>query len=412
MSPTSSRKSVPPLAAWKRPCRVATAPVKAPRTWPNSSDSSRFSGMAPQLMAMNGPLARSDAAVDLPGQHLLAGAGLAADEHRDVGAGHLLDAPEDLAHPRARADELAEARFLELLAQLGALEAQLVQEQRVADDQRRLRGEDGQQLEAALLEAVGDAVVADVEQAEQVALLEQRRAHDAAELEVDHALALAELQVVQRVVDDQRLLVLEHLGDDRIAHAALGVLELQRRPALDVARHAHAHAVALDQDQEALVGVGEGDGGVHHLLEHRLHVVVVHHPLGEAQQRPQRLHLVGVGGGGQPGRRRGRALGELDGEGDAAERDDIPVGEKPLAALLAVQGVVGAAVAGELEVVAVQFQVQRRFGHAGVGEGDVVLGRAADGGDPLDERHGARASVGLLDYQSGHSVVLGLSRIL
>ena len=32
-----------------------TAPVKAPLTCPNSSLSSRFSGMAPQLMATNGP---------------------------------------------------------------------------------------------------------------------------------------------------------------------------------------------------------------------------------------------------------------------------------------------------------------------------------------------------------------------
>ena len=35
-----------------------TAPVNAPRSWPNSSDSSRFSGIAPQLMATNGCLAR------------------------------------------------------------------------------------------------------------------------------------------------------------------------------------------------------------------------------------------------------------------------------------------------------------------------------------------------------------------
>ena len=60
ISPISSRNSVPPSAAWKRPALLATAPVNAPRTWPNSSDSSRFSGIAPQLMVMNGPLARGD----------------------------------------------------------------------------------------------------------------------------------------------------------------------------------------------------------------------------------------------------------------------------------------------------------------------------------------------------------------
>jgi hypothetical protein len=35
-----------------------SAPVKAPRSWPNSSLSSKFSGMAAQLIAMNGALAR------------------------------------------------------------------------------------------------------------------------------------------------------------------------------------------------------------------------------------------------------------------------------------------------------------------------------------------------------------------
>ena len=41
-------------------CRGATrsAPVKAPFTWPKSSLSMRFSGMAPQLMTTNGPVAR------------------------------------------------------------------------------------------------------------------------------------------------------------------------------------------------------------------------------------------------------------------------------------------------------------------------------------------------------------------
>ncbi len=58
MSPISSRNSVPPSASSKRPLRVATAPVKAPFSWPNSSLSSRSAGMAPQFTAMNGRLRR------------------------------------------------------------------------------------------------------------------------------------------------------------------------------------------------------------------------------------------------------------------------------------------------------------------------------------------------------------------
>ena len=60
ISPTSSRKKVPPRAAAKRPCLSRTAPVKLPFTWPNSSLSSRLSGSAPQLIERNGPSFRVD----------------------------------------------------------------------------------------------------------------------------------------------------------------------------------------------------------------------------------------------------------------------------------------------------------------------------------------------------------------
>ncbi len=53
ISEISSRKSVPPSASWKRPRFSRTAPVKAPRSWPKSSDSSSASGSAPQLMETN-----------------------------------------------------------------------------------------------------------------------------------------------------------------------------------------------------------------------------------------------------------------------------------------------------------------------------------------------------------------------
>ena len=51
---------MPPSAAWNLPSLLATAPVNAPLTWPNSSDSSRFSGMAPQLIVTNGLPARGE----------------------------------------------------------------------------------------------------------------------------------------------------------------------------------------------------------------------------------------------------------------------------------------------------------------------------------------------------------------
>ena len=60
ISPTSSRKSVPPLAASKSPTRELMAPLKAPFLWPNSSDSSSVSGSAAQLIDTNGRAARGD----------------------------------------------------------------------------------------------------------------------------------------------------------------------------------------------------------------------------------------------------------------------------------------------------------------------------------------------------------------
>ena len=49
---------MPPWASSTRPLRWMWAPVNAPFSWPNSSLSSRLSGIAPQLMAMNGPSPR------------------------------------------------------------------------------------------------------------------------------------------------------------------------------------------------------------------------------------------------------------------------------------------------------------------------------------------------------------------
>ena len=53
-SPISSRNSVPPCAASKAPPFDSTAPVNAPRTWPNSSLSNRLSTTAAQLIVTKG----------------------------------------------------------------------------------------------------------------------------------------------------------------------------------------------------------------------------------------------------------------------------------------------------------------------------------------------------------------------
>ncbi len=59
-SATSSRKIVPPSAAWKRPSLSSTAPVNAPFRCPKSSDSTRPWERAAQFTGTKGPRDRVD----------------------------------------------------------------------------------------------------------------------------------------------------------------------------------------------------------------------------------------------------------------------------------------------------------------------------------------------------------------
>ena len=87
MSPISSRNSVPPLACSKRPLRSRSAPVNDAGSWPNSSSSSRFSLRAVQFMATNGLFLRGLLLWMRLGDELLAGAGLALDQHGGARSG-------------------------------------------------------------------------------------------------------------------------------------------------------------------------------------------------------------------------------------------------------------------------------------------------------------------------------------
>ncbi len=60
ISPISSRKMVPPSAAWKTPIWSRFAPVKAPLVWPKSSLSSSVSGSAAQLIRIMGRVWRGE----------------------------------------------------------------------------------------------------------------------------------------------------------------------------------------------------------------------------------------------------------------------------------------------------------------------------------------------------------------
>ena len=89
---------MPPWADSSRPGLFWIAPVNAPRSWPNSSLSSRVSVSAAQLSRSSGAVARGRAAVDVLGEDLLADAGLAEDEHADRADRDAIDQGVELAH--------------------------------------------------------------------------------------------------------------------------------------------------------------------------------------------------------------------------------------------------------------------------------------------------------------------------
>ena len=107
ISEISSSSSVPPVASSNLPMRRAIAPVNAPFSWPNSSDSSRFSGDR-RAVDRDERLARAvRAGVDVARQHLLAGAGFAGDQHGGVGGRDLLGELDHLRHRLVAVDQLA-----------------------------------------------------------------------------------------------------------------------------------------------------------------------------------------------------------------------------------------------------------------------------------------------------------------
>ena len=155
MSPISSRKSVPPSASSKRPMRCAMAPVNAPRSWPKSSLSSRPVGMAAQLILTNVRSRRALQVVDGARDQLLAGAGLAADEHGRVGRARRSppgastrfsagESPDDLLEVVLGPDLVLEVDLLrrELVLERG----DLLERERVLDRERDLVRDRREQL--------------------------------------------------------------------------------------------------------------------------------------------------------------------------------------------------------------------------------------------------------------------------
>ena len=121
-SAISSRNSVPPSADWIRPCLSATAPVKLPFLWPNSSLSISSVGIAPQFTGHERPVAARAGVVDQVRDQLLAGAGLAIDVYRRLAARDALDHLAQLLHGARAAEQLDLRQLQRALAGLAELE--------------------------------------------------------------------------------------------------------------------------------------------------------------------------------------------------------------------------------------------------------------------------------------------------
>ncbi len=83
--------------------------MNAPATWPNSSLSSSVLGQCAAGDFDERPFSAAAAAVDRPGDHALAGAAFAGDQHGGPRVGHAVDHVEHLQHPRVVADDVVHA---------------------------------------------------------------------------------------------------------------------------------------------------------------------------------------------------------------------------------------------------------------------------------------------------------------
>jgi hypothetical protein len=196
ISLTSSRKRVPPSASSKRPGRLETAPVKAPRSWPKSSLSTRPAGKAAQLTLMKGWLAARGAEVQGAGDELLAGAALGGDEDGGGAGGDLVHGLADRLHVRRAADHAGVGtRVFELLGGLGGDcggAGAFAGDDRLLDDLVDLVAVEGllQVVEGAELDGLDgriDGAVGGQQDHREVRLVQGQGAQQADAVEVGHA---------------------------------------------------------------------------------------------------------------------------------------------------------------------------------------------------------------------------------
>ncbi len=199
MSPISSRNSVPPSACSNRPALRVLAPVKAPFSWPNSSD---LDEVARYRRHVDGD-ERSGAALAVIVQRardqLLAGAGFARNHDSEIGLHQPRQHAIDFLHRRRTSDQRNRFEILDLGGLAGAL---LRLRQSAADD--------GDQL--LKVERLGQVFVGAVLRGPDCRHERVLRAHDQ-DRKIGARLFDARQQIERAFVRQQ------HVGDDQIAVA-------------------------------------------------------------------------------------------------------------------------------------------------------------------------------------------------
>jgi hypothetical protein len=222
--------------------------------------------------------------VDLVGHQLLAGARLPQHQDREVRGRDTAQDLEYALHGGAGAEHPALGGLLELVAQIAIVDTELVEQQRVVDDQGGLGREHLEQGQVAVREQVGHRVVAQVDHPEQVLSIDERHAHHRGQPQVHHRLSPAEAGIGHRIGDDDRLQVLDDLLDDGIGDPG----QVEVLVAHVVGRREMLLSV-LEHDDETLFRPGELHQALEKGREQPVWGGVTHHLRGEVDQLLQNL---------------------------------------------------------------------------------------------------------------------------
>ena len=262
---------MPPSASSKRPFLRCSAPVNAPRLVAEQLRLDQAVGQRRAAHLDERLVGARRVVVDGVRDQLLAGARLAANQHGGVGRGHLRHLLVHLAHRPAGADDAREVvALLQLLAQVRVLVDQpllvFLDQPLDLDRLRDARRDDAEELDVAVVVAIGIEPEIDAERADR-APVEQNRHADEAQL------LLGQLRALRRAVEERRLLAdarhddrpaaLDDLADDPLADAvahrvrrrveAVGGLDVQLAVVVQQRDQAAHGAVMLGQDLEHAV---------------------------------------------------------------------------------------------------------------------------------------------------------------